>query len=235
MFDDSADRLSSRAYDALLRMILDDTLLPGTCLSEREIATRLDMSRTPVREAFLLLENDGLLGRLGNNRGYYIKERRIEDFIDSLEVRLILEPEAAARATGRMPLPEITMFRDRIHGLIEAARSGKGVSRDSSRVIDDELHQAIARATANEHLSDIISTLRRRTAVFDIQSLPERALDSCREHLAILDALENGPADQTREAMRTHLIGVRESIITHLTRRPRASHAETGMLTSVEK
>ena len=84
------DRLSARAYDALLQMILDDTLLPGACLSERDVATRLDMSRTPVREAFLLLENDGLLARLGNNRGYYIKERRIEDFIDSLEVRLIL-------------------------------------------------------------------------------------------------------------------------------------------------
>lgn len=235
MTDDSADRLSARAYDALLRMILDDTLLPGTCLSEREIATRLDMSRTPVREAFLLLENDGLLGRLGNNRGYYIKERKIEDFINSLEVRLILEPEAAARATGRMPLPQITMFRDRIHGLIDAAQSSKGVSRDSSRVVDDELHQAIARATANEHLCDIISTLRRRTAVFDIQSLPERALDSCREHLVILDALENGPANQTREAMRIHLIGVRDSIITYLTRRPSAAQGEMDLLTYADK
>ena len=94
------------------------------------------------------------------------------------------------------------------------------------------LHQAIARATANEHLSDIISTLRRRTAVFDIQSLPERALDSCREHLAILDALENGPAEQTREAMRIHLVGVRESIIAHLTRRPKPQQAGMAILPS---
>jgi len=232
MHDDFADRLSARAYDALLQMILDDTLLPGAYLSERDIAARLEMSRTPVREAFLLLENDGLLARLGNNRGYYIKERRIEDFIDSLEVRLILEPEAAARATGRMQIAQVTMFRDRIHALIEAAQSGRGVSRDSSRVIDDMLHQAIARATANEHLSDIISTLRRRTAVFDIQSLPERALDSCREHLAILEALENGPPEQTREAMRIHLVGVRESIIAHLTRRPKPQQAGMATLPS---
>jgi len=230
MHDDFTDRLSARAYDALLRMILDDTLPPGTCLSERDIASRLDMSRTPIREAFLLLENDGLLARLGNNRGYCIRERRIEDFIDSLEVRLILEPEASARATGRMELAQIVMFRDRIRALIEAAESGRGVTRDSSRVIDDMLHQAIARATGNQHLSDIISALRRRTVVFDIQSLPERALDSCHEHLAILDGLENGPAELTRETMRTHLVGVRESIIAHLTTRPKPSQAGTRML-----
>jgi DNA-binding GntR family transcriptional regulator len=218
---DDQSRLSSRAYDELLRLILDTTLPPGSYLSERDIAARLDMSRTPVREAFLLLENDGLLARLGSNRGYYVKERRIEDFIDALEVRLILEPEAASRAAGHLPLTEIAAFRARVEALIDSAQSGTGVARSASRALDDALHDAIVRATGNRQLAEIVASLRRRTVVFDIQSLPERAVDSCREHLAILDALEKGDADGAGAAMATHLGGVRDSIIAHLTRQPR--------------
>jgi DNA-binding GntR family transcriptional regulator len=61
--------------------------------------------------------------------------------------------------------------------------------------------------------------LRRQTQIFDIKSLPERAQDTCREHLDIIDALLAGDGDSASAAMARHIDGVRESIIARLTRR----------------
>ena len=62
----------------------------------------------------------------------------------------------------------------------------------------------------------IIRTLRRQTLIFDLRSMPERVADTCREHLAVVAALAAGDGDAAAEAMRTHLDGVRRSIVARL-------------------
>ena len=67
-------------------------------------------------------------------------------------------------------------------------------------------------------MAAIIRTLRRQTQIFDLRSLPERLESTCREHLAIVDALAAGNGDRAADAMRTHLDGVRQSIVARLAR-----------------
>ena len=76
----------------------------------------------------------------------------------------------------------------------------------------------ITDAIENRQLSSVILTMRRQTQMFDLRSMPERFADSCKEHLTILDALESGDGDRAAEAMTSHLVQVRNSIINRLSR-----------------
>jgi DNA-binding GntR family transcriptional regulator len=209
-------RLALQAYEQILDLILNGGAQPGELVNERRLADALKMSRTPVRDALLMLEGEGLLLRQGS-RGLQVKQMRIEDFMDALQVRLLLEPPVARMATGKVPPERIRQLRDLIAEVSEAERTGpadRGLVRD----IDKGVHSTITDAIENRQLSSIILTMRRQTQMFDLRSMPERFADTCKEHLAILDALESGDGNRAAEAMTSHLVQVRNSIINRLSR-----------------
>lgn len=210
-------RLALRAYEQILDLILSGAAQPGELVNERRLAEALSMSRTPVRDALLMLEAEGLLLRQGN-RGLQVKQMRVEDYLDALQIRLLLEPAVARLATGNVPQGRIGEIRDKIARLL-ATPGHEPVDRGLVREIDEDLHGLISAATDNRQLSSIIQTMRRQTQMFDLRAVPERMADTCNEHLAILDALESGNGERAAEAMTGHLNMVRASIITRLSRK----------------
>ena len=90
--------------------------------------------------------------------------------------------------------------------------------RGEVRSLDDDLHSAIVAAAGNRQMEAIVRTLRRQTQMFDLRSMPERLEDTCREHLAVVAALADGEGEAAAAAMRTHLDGVRQSIVQRLAR-----------------
>lgn len=209
-------RLALQAYEQILDLILTGSAKPGELVNERRLADALNMSRTPVRDALLMLEGEGLLLRQGS-RGLQVKQMRIEDFMDALQIRLLLEPPVARMATGKVPPERIRQLRDQITQVSEAERTGpadRGLVRD----IDEGIHGMITDAIENRQLSSIILTMRRQTQMFDLRSMPERFADTCKEHLTILDALDSGDGNRAAEAMTSHLVQVRNSIINRLSR-----------------
>lgn len=218
MLTEPDKRLALQAYEQILNLILSGAASAGEMVTERRIADTLGMSRTPVRDALLMLEGEGLLIRQGS-RGLQVKQMRIEDYMDALQVRQLLEPEAARLAAGRIPAAELDAWADRLRTLLEDARSG-GARPDRSAVrdIDERLHGGIADAAGNPQLAQIIRTLRRQTQIFDLRSVPERQEATCREHLDIVGALREERGDEAAKAMRRHLDHVRASIIQRLAR-----------------
>ncbi len=209
-------RLALQAYERILGLILGGVAKPGELLNERRLAEALDMSRTPVRDALLMLEGEGLLLRQGS-RGLQVRQMRIEDYMDALQVRLLLEPAVARMAAGRVDTARIAQLRDQIAQVLAAGGDGpadRGLVRD----IDEDLHGMISDAIENRQLSTIIQTMRRQTQMFDLRAVPERRADTCAEHLSILDALEAGDGEQAATAMTDHLHQVRNSIIARLSR-----------------
>jgi DNA-binding GntR family transcriptional regulator len=217
MLNTPDSRLALQAYGRILDLILSGAATPGSLVNERRLAETLEMSRTPVRDALLMLEGEGLLVRQGA-RGLQIRQMRIEDFMDALQIRLLLEPEAARIAAGRLPAAALPPLVARIEALAALAEAGGEVEREEVRAVDDRLHGLIAEAVGNAQLTGIIRTLRRQTQIFDLKSLPERRQATCREHLAILAALAAGDGPAAAEAMRVHLEAVRQSILARLTR-----------------
>lgn len=218
MLIETDKRLALQAYEQILNLILSGTAEPGVMITERRLADTLNMSRTPIRDALLMLEGEGLLMRQGS-RGLQVKQMRIEDYMDALQVREMLEPEAARLAAGRMPQAELDSLTDVLNGLLDDAAKGKPKpDRSVVRNVDDRLHGGVSDAAGNPQLAQIIKSLRRQTQIFDLRSVPERLEATCREHLAIITAIQEGRSDDAATAMRQHLGGVRDSIIRRLSR-----------------
>jgi len=209
-------RLALQAYEQILKMILNGGARPGELVNERRLAESLSMSRTPVRDALLMLEGEGLLLRQGS-RGLQVRQMRIEDYMDALQVRLLLEPTVAGMAAGNVPAAAVQALRAQIAAL-RALPPDQPTDRALARDIDEGIHGAISAAVENRQLSAIIRTMRLQTQIFDLRSMPERLADTCAEHLAILDAVEAGDPERAAAAMAAHLARVRDSIIQRLTR-----------------
>lgn len=217
MLIETSKRLAQQAYEKILELILSGEAKPGEMLTERRLAETLDMSRTPIRDALLMLESEGLLKRHGS-RGLQVKQMRIEDYMEVLQIRLLLEPEAARLAAGHVPAETLADLRKRLQDLIDGAEKGASrPDRETVRAVDDGLHGAIADLAGNAHLAQIIHSLRRQTQIFDLRSIPERLTSTCQEHLVLIDCLEQGKSKEAAEAMREHLEHVRASIIRRLT------------------
>jgi DNA-binding GntR family transcriptional regulator len=210
-------RLALQAYEQVLDLILSGRARPGDLINERRVAETLSMSRTPVRDALLMLEGEGLLTRQGK-RGLQVKQLRIDDFMDALQIRMLLEPEVTRMAAGKVPDAAWGPLVTRLERLLNEGTAGEA-DREEVRGVDDRLHGLISDAAGNAQLSAVIRTLRRQTQIFDLKSLPERLEDTCREHLAIIGRLRANDADGAATAMTQHLENVRSSIIRRLTRR----------------
>lgn len=209
-------RLAQQAYEKILNSILSGQAEPGELINERRLAETLEMSRTPVRDALLMLESEGLLVRQGA-RGLQVKQMRVEDYMEALQVRLLLEPEIARRASGRLPVGDARALAEDFQKLIDDEAAGAPPpDRLVVRGVDDRLHGTMADAAGNTQLAQIVRSLRRQTQIFDLRSMPERLTGTCREHLEILNAARAGEGERAAEAMRQHLENVRISIISRL-------------------
>ena len=203
-------KLSAVAYGAVLDMILRGAIAAGEPVTERLIAARLGMSRTPVREAVRRLEGEGTLERQRSG-ALVVRPYSMETFLHALAVRRLLEGEAARLAAGKIAPAVLAEARERI-----ARLRVEGLGQ-SARQDDRDFHTAIARASGNPVLATAIDDLRKRTAMFRLGRLPERLDQVCDEHLAIVEALESGDGEAARAAMQGHIDNVRVHLLQRLT------------------
>lgn len=212
-----ADRLALKAYDRILELIMSGEAAPGSMVNERWLGDQLGMSRSPVRDALLVLETERLLVRKGG-RGLQVRQIRVEDFIDALQVRLLLEPEAARIAAERISVDDLGSIEERLDSILAKVDSDD-LGRDELRSIDNALHELIGEAAGNEQMAAIIRSLRLQTQIFDLKTVPERLKATCQEHLKIAKALRARKGVAAGAAMSLHLERIRESIVDHLMQR----------------
>jgi DNA-binding GntR family transcriptional regulator len=201
--------LALSAHRQILRMILEGNLKPGEVLQEAVLGERLEMSRTPVREAIKRIQNEGL----AEAQGRFTKVRQInhDEIEEIFFIRLALEPDCARNATGIDPA-RLDEMESQVIALMR-----NGPSKDDlAWHIDDAFHNMIALAANNRSTAKVISSLHARTCIFDHSQVPARFLKGCAEHLDIIDALRNGEADRAESAMRDHLEHARDAIFRRL-------------------
>lgn len=174
----------------IVRVLLDDIiagkLAPGHRLREVEVCERLDVSRTPVREAFRVLQSEGFLVHVPRC-GVVVAELRESEVKDLWELRSIVEQAAcslAARSGSAKGLRNIAEVQQRLE---ELSPYEPTLFAD----LDTMVHFAIARAAGNKHLEATIAHLWRLASLARIRSLwsLERSRASCAEHRNIVDAI----------------------------------------------
>ncbi len=206
-------RLTEVAYRQLLEMILNGTLEAGAIVQERRLAKALSVSRTPLRDALFRLEGEGFLIRRGEG-ALQVKTVTLEDYSHALRVRITLEREAARLAAGNLPAARLAAIRARIDAILAAADAPDGPhpTRADLDEVDDMLHDAIASASGNPLLADLIRQVRLRSRLFGLERRPTRIQQIGAEHLALLDALASGDPAAAAQAMERHLGNVLEDL-----------------------
>src|SRR3954470_22246335 len=147
-----ASSVVSLAYERIRALILTGDIPPGTRLGQVDLADRLGVSRTPVREALRRLDAEGLVD-FQDNRGFRVAELAIEDVVRRLEVRLLLEPGIARLAAERATDADLHALEANVRRE-ERARSAQAV-HDASR----EFHLLVAAAAHNGELVATIEGL----------------------------------------------------------------------------
>lgn len=190
---------STRAYQAISRMIRDRDLKGGQSIVEQRLADQLGLSRTPLREALQRLEGEGLVRKLAN-QPYVVRQVDLSDYLQSMKVRKILEAEAAALAAGRIDMAALERLREEVLALEQL----QPYDTHAHWACDDHVHDLFIHACGNAIMADMLIELRTTTRLFEIAELADRLGPDSREHLAILDALAAGNATAARKAMAAH-------------------------------
>lgn len=203
--------LTEQVYEQLIELLIAGELRPGDVITERRMAERLNASRTPIREALGRLESEGLVYKQPS-RGVTVSPFSTEAFVDILNVRQLLEAEAARLAAGKIPAEKVANVRS----ALEALAQKDTPTLSEIWAVDDLLHGEIADAAGNQLLVSMIRDLRRRTHVFNAYRNPMVPRFSVEENTTLLDAVQSGDAERARAAMVEHIEHVKLAIIQRL-------------------
>ncbi len=209
---------SLRAYNHLESAILTGKLKPRERLMEKDLAERLVISRTSVREALRRLEERGMV-RILPRRGAVVSDLSPSDVESIYAVRVHLEVLAARLAAQRISREGLT----RVAGM-EAAHAKLAGGRDVRALMltNDRFHDAIYAATKNPCLVELIQQLRRQVYMirFNAWALPERIARSLAEHRQMMDALAARDEDALAKFTQTHMQVAKDTYLSYLDAQP---------------
>jgi DNA-binding GntR family transcriptional regulator len=202
---DPAPSATAQAYAEVKRRILDAEWAPGSQVLEAAIAMELGLSRTPVREALVRLQQEGLI-EIVPRHGMRVSALSPADMREIYQVLTSLEPTAAALLAERRPSRAelATMLR----ACTEMARALRGTAPDlrAWAVADEEFHRDLAERCGNRRLGAMIMTVwdqahRARMFTLSMRPVPRRSTE---EHRAVLDAIAAGDAATARALYVAH-------------------------------
>lgn len=203
-----AGSLGQRAYAAIRAMILERRLVGGDVMAEDRLAAELSISRTPVREALLLLKSEGLLEK-EMNRPFRVRIVSNREYFQSMRLRELLEGEAIAAAIGRIAPAAL----DDVERDMRALEDDPAAPAEAHWAADEKLHDTIADSAGNEVMAQMIRDLRVTTRLFELSGLPSRFRPDTEEHLAILARLREGDPAAARESMKAHIRSLTDHVL----------------------
>lgn len=199
---------TDRAYHETRGRILDGELAGGDVITEGQVSTSLGISRTPVREAFLRLQAEGLL-QLYPKRGAVVVPVSVEEATSVMEAREIIESFAATKLlTEQESLPR-QLLDSLWDNLSQQQRYAHAGNNSSFVETNTRFHLLLVESCDNPFLVDLLRNLRDHQRRLGLasgkQDVVERMLAAHREHVALLERLERGDLDSYLSALRAHL------------------------------
>jgi DNA-binding GntR family transcriptional regulator len=190
-----ADTVYARLRDA----ILSAELRPNTRLVEDELADWLNISRTPIRESLLRLEQEGLVER---KRGWIVREHNLAEIQARLESRLAIEGYAARLAAGRRSEADLQELRT-----LAEAMENPGISRLEFNRLNDRFHKLITEAAHNSTLASLHSQTKMNYWDLSVPVVfgPENDRKIHAHHRTLIDALTAGDGEKAESIVRGHI------------------------------
>jgi DNA-binding GntR family transcriptional regulator len=202
------------AYDALKEAIRNNVFAPGYQGSEGEIASQLGMSRTPVHEAIIRLQEEGLV-RVLPRRGVVVCAISPDDMREIYGVIIALEA-ASAEFLAEKPEGERGPIADELDGVNTRMRSAlSGDDLEDWAKADERFHQLLVERSGNGRLARMFGTIMdqsHRARMLTLRLRPKPTA-SVREHRAIVEAIRRGDARTARERAKQHRVSARDRLL----------------------
>ena len=197
-------------FNTLREAILKGELKPGERLMELKLAAKLGVSRTPIREAIRMLEQEGLAVTIPR-RGAVVAHMSEKDTEDVLQIRCALDELAVQLAADNIQ-PEQLEELEQARQAFEDATRTKDVKRLAQ--MDVQFHDVIYRATGNARLVVLLNNLREQMYRYRVEYLKnESSLPRLlQEHQDIVDGLRERDKDKVWEIMRDHVRNQEETV-----------------------
>ncbi|RWA63091.1 GntR family transcriptional regulator [Mesorhizobium sp.] len=208
-----ANSLAGDVYEAIFAQLMSLRIAPGSRITVDNLVKEFNVSHTPIREALGRLEGEGLVLKthlIGYRAAPQITRRRFDELY---ELRLLLEPAAAAKATAKLDDERLTVLQEAAG--VMARREGKDERlRYSNFARQDAIfHDKIVEFAQNELIRETLIHQHTHFHIFRLMyhsRVTEEALD---EHEAILAAFSAGDPDAAEKAMRAHIENSRDRLL----------------------
>jgi DNA-binding GntR family transcriptional regulator len=222
----TSENISQEIARLLRGAILAGELEPGQRIKEEQIAQELGVSRTPVREAFLLLKSEGLI-EMPRNRGARVRSYDPIEAVETYEIRAQLEGFAAHRAAENMSdatLDELEASCDRFEELCE--------KMDVTEIGRENMffHHTILSASGNTRLITLVRDAMQLPLVYTsyVWQSPERRKLSVKYHRNITKALRARDGERAEQLMREHTLETRDAMVSAIASAQWPGNADDG-------
>ncbi len=203
--------LRELVFEYIRKLIIKGDLKPGERLMEVELADKMGVSRTPIREAIRKLELEGLV-IMEVRKGAYVADVSIKETIDILEVRSVLEGLAAAIAAEKITEDEIKDLEE-INRVFEIAV--KNNDTDTMIEKDTEFHNLIFKASRNTKLVQMVYSLQELVMRFRVIYFNEfkRAVEMPKEHKAMHEAILARDSEKASYYAKLHIDMLKQTLL----------------------
>jgi len=197
--------LADGVYESIFAQLMSLKIAPGSRITVDALVKELSVSQTPIREALGRLEGEGLVNRthlIGYRAAPQITKLQFEDLY---QLRLLLEPEGAARAAERMTEASLAELQDLTAAMIDDGSHDAQIRYSNFARKDAEFHDLILKIAGNELIRETLRIQHTHFHIFRLMFHWRVTADALHEHDAIMSALTAGDPIAARAAMRGHI------------------------------
>ena len=201
-------------FNTLREAILKGELKPGERLMELQLAAKLGVSRTPIREALRKLELEGLVVMIPR-KGAEVAKITVRDLKDALEVRMAIDSLSVKLACERLDEDDKTEIKQACVAFREAVKSGNVQAIVEG---DERFHNTIYRASKNQKLITIAMNLREQVYRYRFEYVKDFSYHEnlIREHDQITEAILKGDVETAQKIMKEHIYNQEQIVIRNL-------------------
>jgi GntR family transcriptional regulator, rspAB operon transcriptional repressor len=204
--------LKEQAYEELKALIVSGELPPGTFLSERTLATRLGMSKTPVRTALERLQMERFV-TISPQQGIIVRGLSLAEINDHYDLRIALETFVVSKLAGRLTPDQSDMLEENLRTTSAAASSG---DKPRFMALDTEFHLMLCESLGNQEIVRVMEHQRdkfMRVIMPLIERHGERLQATLAEHTSIVDAVRRGDGRDAAARVAQHLNNGRRLLV----------------------
>lgn len=209
-----ASTIKEQVYQILKAEICSGELKAGLWLQELELAKRLRVSRSPIREALRLLSGDGLVVEIPN-KGVFVREFTEHDIEEIYDMRVMMESYAILNSHVNLTPGHVKLLHEYLDSLV-ALHAADNLNEYME--VDSKLHALLIALSGNSLLEESYRKISSMVQQFRLYSLlgQQRFDESVDEHCSVVNSILSGAAQKAIDTNHKHLMLARDKVLVHL-------------------